>query len=282
VLNVITSSDPAMAGEMLVTDPRVDVISFTGSTGVGKRIMEKGAATLKRLFLELGGKSAWIILDDEPNFAMMVASSMVVFHAGQGCATPTRLLVPRARYAEAVEILQGAYGAYDSKWGGVDDPSHVMGPVISKRQLDRVMGYIEIGKKEGARLLAGGKVRSDKGGGFFIEPTCFVDVRNDMRIAQEEIFGPVLVVIPYENDDDAVRIANDSDYALGGYIFGSKDRAMAMARRVRAGAVGVNGGMCIAGDLPFGGFKSSGLGREWGREGIEEFLDSKVIASRVG
>jgi aldehyde dehydrogenase (NAD+) len=282
VLNVITSSDPVMAGEMLVTDPRVDVISFTGSTAVGRRIMEKGAPTLKRLFLELGGKSAWIVLDDDPTFAMTVASSMVVFHAGQGCATPTRLLVPRARYAEAVEILRGAYGAYASTWGGVDDPANVMGPVISKRQLDRVMGYIELGKKEGAKLLAGGNVRTDKGGGFFVEPTCFVDVRNDMRIAQEEIFGPVLVVIPYEDDEDAIRIANESDYALGGYIFsGNKERGIRMARRVRAGAVGVNGGMCIAGDLPFGGFKGSGLGREWGREGIEEFLDSKVIAVRV-
>ena len=282
VLNVITSSDPVMAGEMLVTDPRVDVISFTGSTAVGRRIMEKGAPTLKRLFLELGGKSAWIVLDDDPTFAMTVASSMVVFHAGQGCATPTRLLVPRARYVEAVEILRGAYGAYASTWGGVDDPANVMGPVISKRQLDRVMGYIELGKKEGAKLLAGGNVRTDKGGGFFVEPTCFVDVRNDMRIAQEEIFGPVLVVIPYEDDEDAIRIANESDYALGGYIFsGNKERGIRMARRVRAGAVGVNGGMCIAGDLPFGGFKGSGLGREWGREGIEEFLDSKVIAVRV-
>ena len=282
VFNVITSGDPVMAGEMLVTDPRVDVISFTGSTGVGKRIMEKGASTLKRLFLELGGKSAWIVLDDDPTFAQTVAASMVVFHAGQGCATPTRLLVPRARYAEAVEILKAAYSAYAGKWGGIDDPANVMGPVISKRQLERVMGYIEIGKKEGARLLAGGEARPDKGGGFFVEPTCFVDVKNSMRIAQEEIFGPVLVVIPYEDDEDAIRIANDSDYALGGYIFsGNKERGMRMARRVRAGAVGVNGGMCIAGDLPFGGFRSSGLGREWGREGIQEFLDSKVIASRV-
>jgi aldehyde dehydrogenase (NAD+) len=122
---------------MLVTDPRVDVISFTGSTAVGRRIMEKGAPTLKRLFLELGGKSAWIVLDDDPTFAMTVASSMVVFHAGQGCATPTRLLVPRSRYAEAIEILRGSYGAYATQWGGVDDPSHVMGPVISKRQLLR-------------------------------------------------------------------------------------------------------------------------------------------------
>jgi aldehyde dehydrogenase (NAD+) len=282
VFNVITSADPAMAGEMLVSDPRVDVISFTGSTAVGKRIMEHGAATLKRVFLELGGKSANIILDDAPDFAMAVMQSMVIFHAGQGCAICTRLLVPRSRYAEAVKALEMAYAGFASKWGDFDDPTQVMGPVISARQRDRVMSYIELGQKEGARLLAGGKARTDKGGGFFIEPTCFVDVRNDMRIAQEEIFGPVLVVIPYEDDDDAVRIANESDYALGGSVIsGDKARAMRLARRMRAGAVSVNGGLSITGDLPFGGFKCSGFGREWGREGIEEFLDSKVIAVRA-
>jgi aldehyde dehydrogenase (NAD+) len=157
-----------------------------------------------------------------------------------------------------------------------------MGPLISKKQLERVAGYIALGKQEGARLLAGGNVRPDKGGGFFMEPTCFVDVRNDMRIAQEEIFGPVLVVIPYEDDDDAIRIANESLYGLAGYVSsGSPQRAMRIARAIRAGAISVNGGMHIAGDLPFGGFKASGMGREWGREGIEEFLDSKVIATRV-
>jgi aldehyde dehydrogenase (NAD+) len=145
-----------------------------------------------------------------------------------------------------------------------------------------VMEYIELGQKEGARLLAGGKVRTDKGGGFFIEPTCFVDVRNDMRIAREEIFGPVLVVIPFEDEEDAIRLANDSDYALGGSVIsGDRARAMRVARRVRAGAISVNGGLSITGDLPFGGFKCSGFGREWGREGIEEFLDAKVIAVRV-
>ena len=279
VFNVITSSDAATAGEMLVTDPRVDLITFTGSTGVGKRIMEKGGPTLKRLFLELGGKSANIILDDAPDFAARVMRSIVSFHAGQGCAIATRLLVPRSRYAEAVGALERAYAGFATKWGDFNDPTCVMGPVISKRQLDRVMSYVELGKREGARLLAGGNIRTDKGGGFFMEPTCFVDVNNKMRIAQEEIFGPVLVVIPFENDDDAVRIANDSEYGLCGIVAsGDKERAMRVARRLRTGSVSVNGGMCIAPDLPFGGYKRSGIGREWGREGIEEFLETKAIA----
>ncbi|WP_428310643.1 aldehyde dehydrogenase family protein [Hydrocarboniphaga sp.] len=281
VLNVITSSDPAMAGEMLTKDPRVDSISFTGSTGVGKKIMQNGADTLKRVFLELGGKSAFIVLDDAANFPMTVMGSMVVFHAGQGCAYPTRLLVPKSRYEEAVKALEMAYAGFASKWGHFDEPTCIMGPLISKRQLERVKGYVDIGKAEGARLLAGGNVRTDKGKGFFIEPTCFVDVRNDMRIAQEEIFGPVLVVIPYENDDDAVRIANDSIYGLGGAIFGSEERATKIAKRIRAGALSVNGGVSITGDLPFGGYKQSGMGREWGLEGIEEFLEVKAIGTRV-
>ncbi len=282
VFNVITGADPAMAGEMLVTDPRVDLISFTGSTAIGKRIMEKGAATLKRVFLELGGKSAKIVLDDVPNFAQEVASSILVFHAGQGCAVQSRLLVSRKRYAEAVEILRHAYKAYEDKWGVIDDPSHLMGPVISKRQMERVKGYIDLGLQEGARLIAGGRLRPDKGGGWFVEPTCFVDVTNQMRIAREEIFGPVLVVIPYEDEEDAVRIANDSDYGLsGGVSAGNLDHALKLANRIRAGSVSVNGGMCIAGDLPFGGYKMSGVGREWGVEGIEEYLESKVVAWRV-
>jgi aldehyde dehydrogenase (NAD+) len=281
VLNVVTGADPVLAGEMLVTDPRVDVISFTGSTGVGKRIMEKGAGTLKRLFLELGGKSAKIILDDAPNFAMEVMMSLLVFHAGQGCAVQSRLLVPKSRYEEAVGALKMAYAGFAAKWGDMEDPSQVMGPVVSKKQLDRVLSYIELGRQEGATLLAGGNVRPDKGDGFFIEPTCFVNVTNDMRIAREEIFGPVLVVIPYEDDEDAIRIANDSDYGLSGGVAGSEERALRVARRIRTGSVSVNGGLCIAGDLPFGGYKSSGIGREWGVEGIEEFLESKVIAIRV-
>ena len=281
VFNVITSADPAMAGEMLTKDPRVDLISFTGSTAVGKIIMQNGAATLKRVFLELGGKSAYVVLDDAPNFAQVVMGSMVVFHAGQGCAYPTRLLVPKSRYAEAVKALEMAYAGFSTKWGHFDEPTCIMGPLISKKQLNRVLSYVEIGQSEGARLLAGGKARPDMGGGFFIEPTCFVDVRNDMRVAQEEIFGPVLVVIPYEDDADAIRIANDSIYGLGGAIFGSTERALQVARGIRAGALSVNGGVSITGDLPFGGYKQSGMGREWGREGIEEFLEVKAIGIRA-
>jgi aldehyde dehydrogenase (NAD+) len=282
VFNVVTGADPAMAGEMLVTDPRVDLISFTGSTAVGKRIMEKGAATLKRVFLELGGKSAKIVLDDVPNFSQEIASSLLVFHAGQGCAVQSRLLVSRNRYAEAVEVLRQAYAAYDEKWGNFDDPSHIMGPVISKKQMERVKAYIDLGVKEGAKLIAGGKLRPDKGNGWFIEPTCFVDVTNDMRIAREEIFGPVLVVLRYEDEEDAIRIANDSEYGLsGGVSSGDLRHALQIANRIRAGSISVNGGMCIAGDLPFGGYKASGIGREWGVAGIEEFLETKAIAWRI-
>ena len=282
VINVVFGADPALAGEMLVKDPRVDLISFTGSTGVGKRIMEQGAATLKRVFLELGGKSAKIVLDDAPNFAMEVAQTMLVFHAGQGCAVQSRLLVPKSRYEEAKAILKQSYASFGDNWGVFDEPKHIMGPVVSRRQMERVLSYIELGKQEGATLLAGGNARPDKGGGYFIEPTCFVDVTNDMRIAQEEIFGPVLVVIPFEDDEDAIRIANESDYGLGGGVSsGSLDRAMGIANRVRTGTMSVNGGMSIAGDIPFGGYKASGMGREWGLEGIEEFLETKLIAWRA-
>jgi aldehyde dehydrogenase (NAD+) len=163
VLNVVTGKDPALLGEMLVTDKRVDLISFTGSTGIGKRIMEKGAPTLKRLFLELGGKSAAIVLEDAPQFAAAVCSAMVCFHAGQGCATITRLLVPKSRYAEAVAILQQAYAGYAQAWGRLDEPMNIMGPLISARQRDRVLGYIQSGLDQGARLIAGGKAATDKG-----------------------------------------------------------------------------------------------------------------------
>jgi len=282
VLNVVFGADPALAGEILVGDPRVDLISFTGSTGVGKRIMEQGAATLKRVFLELGGKSAKIVLADSANFAMDVASAMLVFHAGQGCAVHSRLLVPRSRYEEAKAILTASYARFSENWGDFDNPAHIMGPVISARQMERVLSYIEIGQQEGATLLAGGRRCTAKGGGFFVEPTCFVDVDNSMRIAREEIFGPVLVVIPFEDEEDAIRIANDSSYGLSGSVCsGDLAHAKRVARRIRTGSVSINGGMCIAGDLPFGGYKASGVGREWGVEGIEEFLETKLLAWTV-
>jgi aldehyde dehydrogenase (NAD+) len=282
VLNVITASDPAEAGELLVTDPRVDIITFTGSTAIGKHIVRQGAETMKRAFLELGGKSANVVLEDEPNFARIVAQSILVFHAGQGCAVQSRLLVPRSRYEEAKQILRTAYDAFADKWGHFDDPACSMGPVVSQKQMMRVKGYVDLGIEEGATLLAGGNLRPDKGDGWFIEPTCFVDVTNDMRIAQEEIFGPVLVVIPFDDDEDAIRIANDSIYGLSGGVWsGDRDRALKVARSIRTGTVGVNGGTPINGDLPFGGYKHSGVGRAWGIEGIKEYLETKVIAYPV-
>jgi aldehyde dehydrogenase (NAD+) len=282
VLNVVTGSDPAMAGEMLVTDPRVDLITFTGSTAIGKHIMRQGAETMTRVFLELGGKSANIILDDDPDFALHVSQAILVFHAGQGCAVQSRLLVPKSRYAEAVAVLKDTYDGYADKWGHFDDPACAMGPVVSKKQMERVKGYIDLGIAEGATLLTGGKLRPDIGSGWFVEPTCFVDVTNDMRIAQEEIFGPVLVVIPFEDDEDAIRIANDSIYGLsGGVTSGDFERAMRVASRIRTGTICVNGGIPINGDMPFGGYKHSGIGRAWGVEGIEEYLETKALAWRV-
>ena len=282
VLNVITASDPAEAGEMLVTDPRVDLITFTGSTAIGKHIVRQGAETMKRSFLELGGKSVNIVLEDAPDFARIVAQSILVFHAGQGCAVQSRLLVPRSRYDEAKQILGAAYEGFSDKWGHFDEPTCAMGPVVSKKQMERVKAYVDIGIAEGATLLAGGALRPDIGTGWFIEPTCFVDVTNDMRIAQEEIFGPVLVVIPFDDDEDAIRIANDSVYGLSGGVWsGDQTRAIDVAKRIRTGTIGVNGGTPINGDLPFGGYKHSGVGRAWGVEGIEEYLETKVMAYPV-
>lgn len=279
VFNVVSGKDPALLGEMLVTDKRVDLISFTGSTTIGKRIMQMGTPTLKRLFLELGGKSAAIILEDTPNFAEAVSQSIVCFHAGQGCATITRLLVPHSRYEEAVAVLEATYAAYAGMWGDPVAPTNVMGPLISAKQRDRVMAYIESGKAEGARLIAGGNLATGKGDGFFVEPTCFVDVTNEMKIAREEIFGPVLVVIPFRDEAEAVRIANDSDYGLSGAVrSGNLERAIKIAKQIRTGTVGVNGGVSIAVDLPFGGYKQSGVGKEWGMEGFDEYLETKVIA----
>lgn len=282
VINVVTGSDPVMAGEMLVKDERVDLITFTGSSGVGKTIMATGAPTLKRVFLELGGKSAKIILDDAPNFAQDVAQSMLVFHAGQGCAVLSRLLVPQSRYAEAVEILRASYSAYKDQWGHFDEPNCLMGPVISEKQMHRVKSYIDIGVEEGATLIAGGHLRPDMGDGWFVEPTCFVDVTPEMRIAREEIFGPVLVVIPYQDEADAIAIANDSEYGLsGGISTGDLQRGLNIANQIRTGTIGINGGSPICGDLPFGGYKVSGIGRAWGVEGIEEFLETKIVAYPV-
>jgi len=205
----------------------------------------------------------------------------VCTHAGQGCAIPTRMLVPRARYDEAVELLRSYLAGVPS--GDPQREDVMMGPLISAKQRDRVLGYIEKGVAEGATLALGGGRPKDLDKGFYVEPTMFVDVENTMTIAQEEIFGPVLVVIAFEDDDDAVRIANESAYGLGGAIYSeSLDRALAVARRVRTGSLNVNGGMAYGADLPFGGYKASGVGRQNGVAGFDQYLEVKSLAWPAG
>jgi len=275
VLNIVASSDHGL-GEMLSSDPRVDLVTFTGSTATGRRVMERASATLKKVFLELGGKSANVVLDDADLAKVLPAAAMTCVHGGQGCAITTRLLLPRSRYAEGVAIVKAAFEGW--RYGDPSDPSVLQGPQISRRQQERVLAYIAKGKQEGARCLVGGG-KPDRAG-FFVEPTLFVDVDPASTIAQEEIFGPVLCVIPYDGGDDgAVRIANQSIYGLSGAVHSaSEERALAVARRVRTGTLSVNGGQWFHVDSPFGGYKQSGVGRENGVAGFEEYLETKVIA----
>ena len=276
VVNVVTTSDNAVA-EQLVVDPRVDLISFTGSTSVGRHIMAAGAPTMKRFFLELGGKSAHIVLDDANLAAVVPGGAFVCVHGGQGCAMLTRMLVPRARYDEAVELLTTGFAGIT--YGDPTDPGMLQGPQISAKQRDRVLAYIDKGVAEGARLVVGGGRPAHLPKGWYVEPTLFADVTNGMAIAREEIFGPVLVVIPFDDDDDAVRIANDNEYGLSGMVSsGSEDRAIAVAKRIRAGTVGVNGGIFYGADAPFGGYKASGYGRQNGAEGLEQYLETKTLS----
>ena len=276
VFNVLTSSDPAIVGESLCADARVDMVTFTGSTAIGKRIMVAAAETVKKVFLELGGKSALILLDDA-NFDIGVLHALgVCYHAGQGCAIPTRMLVPRTRYAEAVEKLTPIFKGMP--YGDPTDPQHIMGPVINRRQYDKILGMIQRGVEEGATLAAGGRAAPDRQQGFFIQPTLFTNVSNEMSIARQEIFGPVMVMIPFDDDDDAVRIANDSIYGLSGGIHSSnKARALAVARRIRSGSLSINGAGFFGADAPFGGYKQSGVGREMGLEGLMEYMEVKTV-----
>ena len=276
VVNVVTASDH-FVGEELTLSPKVDLISFTGSTTVGKRIMEKGAPTLKRLFLELGGKSATIVLEDADLSLSCMIGIAPCMHAGQGCAMPTRMLLPRSRYDEGVEILKAMYEGVNA--ADPQLPDTLCGPVISAKQRDRIRGYIDKGVAEGAKLLVGGSETPDgMDRGFFVKPTLFVDVDNSMTIAQEEIFGPVLVVIPCDDEDDAVRIANDSPYGLAGNVMsGSLERSLAVARRLRAGVIGVNGGAPYGPDVPFGGYKDSGVGRQNGYAGFDQYVQIKAV-----
>ncbi len=275
IVNIVASSDHLL-GEMIATDPRVDLVTFTGSTQTGRRVMECASQTVKKVFLELGGKSANIVLDDIELEKAMAGVGATCTHGGQGCAIPTRLLLPRSRYEEGVALAKAAFESVG--YGDPTNPAHLQGPLISKKQRERVLGYIEKGREEGARLVTGGGVPAHLPKGYYVEPTLFADVDPDATIAQEEIFGPVLAVIPYDDDDDAVRIANNSIYGLSGSISsGSDERALAVARRIRTGTLALNGGMWFSVDTPFGGYRQSGLGRESGVLGFEEYLETKVI-----
>jgi len=277
VVNIVTSSAAAF-GAPLAADGRVDLVSFTGSTDTGRKIMAGAAPTLKRVFLELGGKSAFVVLDDaDLESACGVAAFTVSVHAGQGCAITTRLVVPRGRFDEAVDATAATLGVL--KAGDPLEAGTVCGPLISALQRDRVEGYIRLAEEEGGSIVVGGCRSEDRPVGFFVDPTLVVGLGNDARTAREEIFGPVLVVIPHDGDDDAVALANDSPYGLSGSVWsGDRDRAMAVAGRIRTGTVGVNGGVWYSPDVPFGGYKQSGLGREMGVAGFEEYLETKAIA----
>ena len=276
VFNLVTGFGPA-AGEALVKHPQVDMISFTGSTRAGKRISEVAAQTVKRVALELGGKSASVILEDA-DLAAAVKGTVTgcYLNSGQTCTALTRMLVPASKYDEAAKLAVEA-----AKGFTLGDPMSEatrLGPLSSQMQLDRVRAYIKKGVEEGAELLTGGADRPDGlPGGYFVKPTVFGKVKNSMTIAQEEIFGPVLSIIAYRDEDEAVRIANDSPYGLAGAVWSADDaHAQKVARRIRAGQVDVNGGAFNM-NAPFGGFKQSGHGREAGVYGLEEFLEYKSL-----
>ncbi|MEZ0340571.1 aldehyde dehydrogenase [Mycobacterium sp. pV006] len=280
VLNIVTSSDHAV-GALLSKDPRVDMVSFTGSTATGRAVMADGSATLKKVFLELGGKSAFLVLDDaDLPGACSMAGFTASMHAGQGCAITTRLVVPRNRYDEAVEAAAATMAGL--KPGDPTDAGTVCGPLISARQRDRVQGYLDSAVAEGGRFACGGGRPADRDKGFFIEPTVIAGLDNAAKVSREEIFGPVLTVIAHDGDDDAVRIANDSPYGLSGTVFSPDlDRANGVAARMRVGTVNINGGVWYSADMPFGGYKQSGIGREMGLAGFEEYLEIKAIATAV-
>jgi aldehyde dehydrogenase (NAD+) len=276
VFNLVNGDGPGV-GTAISGHPDIDMVSFTGSTRAGILIAQNAAATVKRVAQELGGKSANILLDDA-DFEKAVAdgASECFDNTGQSCNAPTRMLVPKERMAEAAEIAAGVAGAIRVGDPKADDTQ--MGPVISDTQWNKIQDLIQAGIDDGAKLAAGGTGKPEGlEKGYYVKPTVFSDVSNDMTIAREEVFGPVLAIIPYEDDDDAVRIANDTPYGLSGYVSSSNlERARRVAARMRTGMVHINGAWLDA-MAPFGGYKQSGNGREWGSHGIEEFLELKSI-----
>ena len=277
VVNVVASSDHRI-GARLSTDPRVDQVSFTGSTATGRKVMASAAETLKKVFLELGGKSAFVILDEaDLQTACVVAAFTVCTHAGQGCAITTRLVVPRSQFDDAVNATATMMGQLPA--GDPTNPRTVCGPLVSARQRDRVEGYLRLVGEEGGSFVLGGGRPEGLDTGYYVEPSLIVGLDNTSRVAQEEIFGPVLVVIPHDGDDHAVALANESAYGLSGSVWATdRDRAVGVANRIRTGTVGVNGGIWYSPDVPFGGYKQSGIGRESGVAGFEEYLETKSLA----
>lgn len=276
VFNVVCG-ESAELGRALVEDPRIDKVSFTGSNGVGKRIMEIAARNLTRVHLELGGKSALLVLDDyDLDAAVLSACVPTFFHAGQGCAMTTRVLVSRSRHDELVRKM-AQFVEKNVKIGDPADPSVLLGPVIRPERRAAIEDHIASGRREGADLATGGGRPPALERGWFVEPTIFGNVRSDMRIAQEEIFGPVVSVIPFADEEDAVRIANDSEYGLfGGILSADTRRAIDLARRIRTGGVAINGAVNTF-TKPSGGFKRSGIGRENGRFGLEEYTELQAV-----
>ncbi|WP_407662746.1 aldehyde dehydrogenase [Mycolicibacterium helvum] len=280
VVNIVTSSDPRV-GARLSEDARVDMVSFTGSTATGAAVMASAAQTITKVCLELGGKSAFVVLDDADLVRACGAAALAVSrHAGQGCAFTSRLLVPRDRYDDAVEAAAAAMAGVPV--GDPSDPATVCGPLISARQRMRVQGYLDLAVAEGGSFACGGGRPAGLSRGYFIAPTVIRGLDNSARTVREEIFGPVLVVLAHDGDDDAIRIANDSPYGLSAAVWGTDpDRTARVAARLRTGTVSVNGGVWYSADAPFGGYKQSGNGREMGLAGFSEYLETKVIATAV-